>query len=100
MIVPAGALDQRSRRWRQKPKGDRVLFWATNLSRVFRANWFEAMRVTGLRCQEPLPDAWVVHGKKVGRGEQALLYLGRYLYRGVLPDKNIIAVQAASLCVV
>jgi hypothetical protein len=34
-----------------------------------------------------------VHCKKVGRGEQALLYLGRYLYRGVLPEKNIIADQ-------
>jgi hypothetical protein len=28
--------------------------------------------------------------KKVGRGEQALAYLGRYLYRGVLPEKNIV----------
>jgi len=93
LIVPAGALDQRSRQWRQKPKNDQVLFWATNLSRVFRAKWFEAMRLAGLRCQEPLPDAWVVHCKKVGRGEQALLYLGRYLYRGVLPEKNIIADQ-------
>jgi len=58
--VPAGALDQRSRQWRQNPKSDKVLFWPTNLSRVFRAKWFEAMRVAGLRCQEPLPDAWVV----------------------------------------
>ena len=49
------------------------------------------MRLTGLHCQETLPDDWVVHCKKVGRGEQALLYLGRYLYRGVLPEKNIIA---------
>ena len=70
-----------------------MLFWATNLSRVFRAKWFEAMRVAGLRCQEMLPDAWVVHGKKVGRGEQALHYLGRYLYRGVLPEMNINADQ-------
>jgi hypothetical protein len=37
------------------------------------------------------PDQWVVHCKKVGRGQQALVYLGRYLYRGVLPEKKIIA---------
>jgi hypothetical protein len=61
LIVPAGALDQRSRQWRQKPKNDNVLFWATNLSRVFRAKWFDAMRLAGQHCQEPLPDAWVVH---------------------------------------
>lgn len=91
LIVPAGALNERTRQWRQKRKKDEVLFWATNLSRVFRAKWFEAMRLSGLRCEESLPDKWVVHCKKVGRGEQALTYLGRYLYRGVLPEKNIIA---------
>ena len=49
------------------------------------------MRLHGLHCDENLPDQWVVHCKKVGRGEKALAYLGRYLYRGVLPEKNIIA---------
>ena len=48
------------------------------------------MRLSGLHCEENLPDEWVVHCKKVGRGEQALAYLGRYLYRGVLPEKNIV----------
>jgi len=91
LIVPAGALDERSKQWRQKRHQSKILFWVKALSRVFRAKWFEAMRLTGLHCQETLPDDWVVHCKKVGRGEQALLYLGRYLYRGVLPEKNIIA---------
>jgi hypothetical protein len=49
------------------------------------------MRLAGLHCKETLPDQWVVHCKKVGRGQQALVYLGRYLYRGVLPEKKIIA---------
>jgi hypothetical protein len=91
LIVPAGAINRRSMRWRHKEKKEKVLFWAANLSRVFRAKWFEAMRVAKLHCEETLPDAWVVHCKKVGRGQQALVYLGRYLYRGVLPEKNIIA---------
>jgi hypothetical protein len=91
LIVPAGALNERTRQWRQKRKKEEVLFWAPNLSRVFRAKWFEAMRLSGLHCDENLPDEWVVHCKKVGRGEQALAYLGRYLYRGVLPEKNIVA---------
>jgi hypothetical protein len=90
LIVPAGALNERTRQWRQKRKKEEVLFWAPNLSRVFRAKWFEAMRLSGLHCEENLPDEWVVHCKKVGRGEQALAYLGRYLYRGVLPEKNIV----------
>jgi hypothetical protein len=91
LIVPAGAINMRSRQWQHRRKQEKVLFWAANLSRVFRAKWFEAMRLAGLHCDETLPDAWVVHCKKVGRGEQALVYLGRYLYRGVLPEKKIIA---------
>jgi hypothetical protein len=90
LIVPAGAVDERSRQWRQKQRKDKVLFWATSLSGVFRAKWFEAMRLAGLHCDETLPEDWVVHCKKVGRGQEALLYLGRYLYRGVLPEENII----------
>jgi hypothetical protein len=31
LIVPAGAVDERSRQWRQTQKKDRVLIWATNL---------------------------------------------------------------------
>lgn len=91
LIVPAGALDERTRQWRQKQQKQKVLFWAKTLSRVFRAKWFEGMRLAGLHCPQTVPDEWVVHCKKVGRGKQALIYLGRYLYRGVLPEKNIIA---------
>jgi hypothetical protein len=91
LIVPAGAINMHSRQWQHRKKLEKILFWAANLSRVFRGKWFEAMRLAGLHCEETLPDAWVVHCKKVGRGEQALVYLGRYLYRGVLPEKNILA---------
>jgi hypothetical protein len=49
------------------------------------------MKAAGLQCSETLPDDWVVHCKKVGRGWQALTYLGRYLYRGVLPEQNILS---------
>jgi hypothetical protein len=93
--VPAGAINQQSREWREK-KGN-VLFWANNLARVFRAKWFEALRLAGLRCEEPLPNEWVVDCTDVGHGEQALVYLGRYLYRGVLPEKNIIADTAGEV---
>ena len=58
---------------------------------MFRAKWFDAMRLGGLHAEKTLPGNWVVDCKDVGRGEKALVYLGRYLYRGVLPEKNIIA---------
>ncbi len=37
------------------------------------------------------PKAWVVDCKFVGSGEKALIYLGRYLYKGVIQEKDIIA---------
>ena len=39
---------------------------------------------------ERLPTKWVVDCRKVGYGLPALQYLSRYLYRGVLPDKDIL----------
>ncbi|MCP9799952.1 transposase [Synechococcus sp. RedBA-s] len=90
--MPAGAINQQSREWREK-KG-KVLFWANNLARVFRAKCFEALRLAGLRCDEQLPNEWVVDCTDVGHGEQALVYLGRYLYRGVLTEKDSIADSA------
>jgi hypothetical protein len=32
-----------------------------------------------------------VNCKSVGTGEKALIYLGRYLYRGVIREKDIVA---------
>lgn len=36
------------------------------------------------------PKQWIVQCKKVGKGKEALRYLSRYLYRGVISNKNII----------
>jgi hypothetical protein len=49
------------------------------------------MRLAGLHCGLPLPDAWVMHCKKVERSEQVQAYLGSYLYRGELLEKNILS---------
>jgi len=38
-----------------------------------------------------LPVKWVVDCKSVGNGEKALVYLGRYLYRGVLRESDILS---------
>jgi len=39
------------------------------------------------------PKTWVVDCKSVGTGEKALVYLGRYLYKGVIQEKDIIACE-------
>jgi hypothetical protein len=39
------------------------------------------------------PKEWVAHCKSVGSGEKALIYLGRYLYRGVIREADILACE-------
>ena len=49
------------------------------------------MKDRGLTVNANLPRKWIVDCQWVGNGEKALIYLGRYLYRGVLAEKNILA---------
>jgi hypothetical protein len=39
----------------------------------------------------------VVDRKSVGSGEKALIYLGRYLYRGVIAEKDSVACDNAQV---
>jgi len=87
-IVPAGALDPKHRLWRKKQ--GKYLFHQESLAKVFRAKWFQAMKEEGLKVSATVPKDWVVDCKHVGRGDQALTYLGKYLYRGVLQEKDIL----------
>jgi hypothetical protein len=94
-VVPAGALDPKHRLWRKK-KG-KYLFHQESLAKVFRAQWFEAMNQEGLKVRAAVPEDWVVDCKHVGRGDKALTYLGKYLYRGVLQEKDIVRCENAQV---
>ncbi len=45
----------------------------------------------GLALPAGYPTQWVVDCKAVGSGASALLYLGRYRYRGVIREEDILA---------
>ena len=49
-----------------------------------------AISQEGLALPARLPEKWVVDCKCVGSGGSALVYLGRYLYRGVIQEKDIL----------
>ena len=87
-IVPAGAIDEKQRQWRKK--AGKYLFPHQNLAKVFRAKWFDAMKQQGLTVRATLPSDWVVDCKHVGAGDKALTYLGKYLYRGVVREHDIL----------
>lgn len=88
-IVPAGAIDVKHNLWRKK--SGQYLFHEKNLAKVFHAKWIDAIKKQNLPVKDTIPKDWIVHAKHVGQGDKALTYLGKYLYRGVLPEKNILS---------
>jgi hypothetical protein len=88
-IVPAGGLLKSRKEWRKK-RG-KYLFREKNLATVFRASLLQALKQSGLWLPRNIPKEWIVDCEHVGSGLPALKYLSRYLYRGVISNKNIIA---------
>ncbi len=89
VVVPGGGIDTRRRQWK-KIKG-KYLFNACALAKVFRARFLAALTEAGLSIACQLPEKWVLDCAHVGKGKPALQYLSRYLYRGVISEKDIIA---------
>jgi len=89
VVVPGGGIDARRRQWK-KTKG-KFLFNAFALATVFRARFLAALNAARIPIPVDLPDHWVVDCTHAGTGQPALEYLSRYLYRGVISEKNIVA---------
>jgi hypothetical protein len=91
LVMPAAVLDGQQKRWRTKERGKAgYLFNHKALAKVFRAKMLAAIETAGLRLPPRHPEKWVVDCKSVGNGDKALIYLGRYLYRGVIAEKDIL----------
>ena len=117
MVMPAAALDAKQGLWRtkvrptrarrgkhsanksgttadakagNKPAGGGYLFSQTALAKVFRAKVLDAIEAAGLSLPPKLPATWRANCKAVGDGQKALLYLSRYLYRGVIQERDIL----------
>nr|WP_284500706.1 transposase [Microbulbifer sp. GX H0434] len=88
IVVPGGAVGRRRRQW--KTVRGQYLFNGQALAKVFRARFLQALRKQGF---EPpaTPASWVVQCQSAGRGQPALEYLSKYLYRGVISEKQILS---------
>jgi hypothetical protein len=93
LVVPAAALDAAKQRWRRKRRGNNgtYLFNEKAMAKVFRAKMLAGIEAAGLLLPARAPQQWVAHCKSVGSGQKALIYLGRYLYRGVIREQDILA---------
>lgn len=87
IVVPAGGIHRARREWRLLKRG--YLFNGRALAGAFRGALLNALDEAGLKL-ERTPKRWVAQCKKVGRGEQALQYLARYLYRGVISNRQLV----------
>lgn len=88
LVVPAGSVNVAQALWRSKSG---YLFNARNLAKVFLAKLLAELRELKLTLP-PLPkQQWIADGRPVGSGDKALIYLSRYLYRGVLSERDIVA---------
>lgn len=92
LVMPAAAVDAGTRQWRTR-QGRKAgyLFSHKALAKVFRAKVLAGLAASGLAPPGGYPRQWVVDCKAVGSGAKALVYLGRYLYRGVIREKDIVA---------
>jgi len=88
-VVPGGGVDKRRRQW--KKKKSKFLFKQDLLAMVFRARLLTAIKQAGLVLPKNAPKEWVVDCRYTGKGITALKYLSRYLYRGVISEKNILS---------
>jgi hypothetical protein len=97
LAMPAAAINAEDKCWRTKVSKANVkqgyLFSHTALAKVFRAKLLAAITAAGLILPDHYPQQWVVDCKAVGSGQAVLTYLGRYLYRGVIQEKDIVANQ-------
>jgi hypothetical protein len=98
LVMPAAAIDADKRWWRTKRSKKNhgknqtgYLFNHQALAKVFRGKLLEAMTQEALTLPARYSKKWVVDVKSVGSGDKALVYLGRYLYKGVIQEKDIVA---------
>ncbi|RCS70080.1 hypothetical protein CIK83_11445 [Vibrio casei] len=68
------------------------------MTKVWRGRLLDAIQAhPNLKLPCDIPQKWVVDCRHIGYGLPALKYLSRYLYRGVLADKDIIRITDSNV---
>ena len=88
VLVPGGGIIRSRKQWKKK-KG-KYLFNQDNLANVFRARFLTQLNKRGFFIPKA-PGKWVVDCRQVGKGIAAIKYLSKYVYKGVISEKNITA---------
>jgi len=87
-IIPGGAVDKKNKLWKKK-KGKYLFPWK-KLSKLFKGKLLALLKEQKIDFPKSVyKKEWRVNMKEAGSGREALLYLSRYLYRGVISEKKI-----------
>jgi len=90
VVIPGGGIDVQNKLWR-RTRYKKFMFHHKALAKMFRGKLLHEITKSGLKVPSYIPQKLVVNCRKTGRGEPALKYLSRYLYRGVISESNIIS---------
>ena len=90
-VMPATVVDKLNKVTRTKHC--KYLFNYKALAKVFRGKLLSKLTKENLILPKRIPQEWIANCKKVGSGGKALVYLGRYLYRGVIREKDILSIE-------
>ena len=90
LVIPGGALSEEKDQWLSSRQD---LFVHTKpLAHIFRAKFKDAMKRAQLFSKiDPVlwEQPWVVHTQAVGRGQNCLRYLSRYVFRVAISNNRI-----------
>lgn len=88
VVIPGASINRKTKVWRVK--SGKYLFNHKALAKVLRAKLLKTMVDNNLYVPNNCPKKWVVDCKNVGKGDKALIYPGKYLYKGVIQEKDIL----------
>ena len=88
VVMPAASINMKTGLW--QVKSGKYIFSHKALAKVFRAKLLKELVENNLQVPKDCPNKWVVDCKNVGNGDKALIYLGKYLYKGVIQEKDIL----------
>ena len=96
-IVPGGGIAKDKGKTFFKQLEKDFLVHGKALAKLFRGRFIYALLEAGFSLPSHISKTWVVNVQSIGTGKPALQYLSRYLYRGVIAEKNIVACKNGKL---
>ena len=90
IIMTGGGINREEGLWIQGKR--KYIFPKEILKKLFREKYLACLREAGISYPHSLHEnQWVVRIQAAGSGEPAFKYLSKYLYRGVIQERNILS---------